>query len=331
MTSRQNILDQWKHATSWRAGQVGAGGMTEIARPVLLDVDVEGGRLRVARWGSGSPSSGTFAVVAAHGITASHVSWGIVATRLQDEITVVVPDLRGRGGSSGLPGPYGMAAHARDLITVADALGIEKAIVAGHSMGGFVATTLAVADPSRVQAVLLVEGGIPAGTPAGDIDPDQAAELVLGPALQRLRVTFESREAYRDFWKRHPALVGHWSSAIQDYVDYDLEAVAGGYRSKVVEEAVRADYRDIVSNPAVLGAAGNVRCPMGFLYSPRGLRNEPPGQYPPESVRAATERIPSLRVEGVADCNHYTILITDAGAARIADSIRGMVSTLSGP
>ncbi len=301
--------------------------MTEIAPPGLFDVEVAGGRLRVARWGRGS--SDGFPVLAAHGITASHVSWGVVGTLLQDEMTLVVPDLRGRGDSNGLPGPYGMAAHARDLIAVADALGIEGAIIAGHSMGGFVATVLAVADPGRARAVVLIDGGLLTGTLAARLNPDRDAERVLGPALKRLRMEFESREAYRDFWKQHPAVMGSWSPAVQAYVDYDLDGEPGSYQSKVAERAVRGDYHDMDLNPDVRGAAEQVRCPMLFLRAPRGMQNEPSGLYTPEDVQAALRRIPSLEAADIAGCNHYTIMLAE-GASRVADHIRAMGDRLVG-
>ncbi|MGH8909885.1 MAG: alpha/beta fold hydrolase, partial [Egibacteraceae bacterium] len=201
--------------------------MADAERRELLDIDVPGGALRVARWAPASGGSGGRAVLAVHGITASHAAWRVVAGLLRDEVTVIAPDLRGRGGSGGLPGPYGIAAHARDLLAVADALGIRRAVVAGHSMGGFVATTAAVADPDRVRGLVLVDGGLPLPAAAPDLDPDEAAELSLGPALQRLRMTFASRGAYRDFWRRHPAFEGQWSPAVQAYVDYDLEGEPG--------------------------------------------------------------------------------------------------------
>ncbi|MGH8930363.1 MAG: alpha/beta fold hydrolase [Egibacteraceae bacterium] len=305
--------------------------MTEIAHPELFDVDVEGGRLRVARWGTGS--SDAFPVLAAHGITASHVSWGVVGTQLQDEMSVIVPDLRGRGDSNRLPGPYGMAAHARDLIAIADALGIERAIIAGHSMGGFVATAFAVADPARARAVVLVDGGLLTGLTgltgalAVRVDPDGASERVLGPALKRLRMEFESREAYREFWRQHPALVDSWSPAVQAYVDYDLAGEPGSYRSKVVEGVVRADYQDMVLNPDVRRAAEQITCPVLFLRAPRGMQNEPTGLYPSRALRAATRRIPSLEVREVARCNHYTIMLAE-GAGRVADHIRAIADRL---
>ncbi|MFZ5850408.1 MAG: alpha/beta fold hydrolase, partial [Actinomycetota bacterium] len=71
-----------------------------------LDVPVDGGTLRVGVWGEAGP-----VVLAVHGITANHRTWDLVADRLPD-VRLVAPDLRGRGRSATLPGPFGMARHA---------------------------------------------------------------------------------------------------------------------------------------------------------------------------------------------------------------------------
>src|SRR5688500_2052760 len=122
--------------------------MGAAAELTELDVDVAGGRLHVARWGDG-PN----VVLAAHGITANSRSFGEVAdalASLRGDVSLVAPDLRGRGRSGTLPAPYGMTAHVDDCIAVLDALGAEGPVVAvGHSMGGWVASLLAVRHPDR--------------------------------------------------------------------------------------------------------------------------------------------------------------------------------------
>ena len=50
----------------------------------------------------------------------------------------------------------------------------------------------------------------------------------------------------------------------------------------------------------------------------RGLLDRPDALYAPERVAAFAERMPALRVTVVAGLNHYTIVMTEAGAARVA-------------
>jgi len=52
------------------------------------------------------------------------------------DITFLAPDLRGRGASAGLPGPYGLDVHVADLVAVLSYWGVERAVLAGHSRWG---------------------------------------------------------------------------------------------------------------------------------------------------------------------------------------------------
>lgn len=305
-----------------------------------LDVPVAGGHLRVGLAGPALPD-GTGAgpgrgpvVLAVHGITASYRSWVVVARALGPDVTVLAPDLRGRGRSNTLPGPFGLAAHVDDLVAVLDHLvpapaggpGAAPVVVAGHSMGAYVAARLAAAHPDRVSGVVLVDGGLPLPVPEG-LDPDTVLEVVLGPALARLRKTFPSPEAYREFWRAHPAFAGPgaWSADADDYVDYDLMPADGGFRSRVVEEAVRRDGRDLidgaVARRAFLALGG---IPTVVVRAPRGLLDEPRPFLPDEVVAEARAGVPGLVDVEVPDTNHYLLVLRDREAAVVADQIRQM-------
>src|SRR4051812_16293586 len=140
------------------------------------------------------------------------MSWERIASALGEQFDVLAPDLRGRGGSSRLLGPYGFAAHANDVTALLDRFGARagrRAVLAGHSMGAFVAAR-AAASPARdlVRGLVLVDGGLPLARPAdGDVATLIAATL--GPSLARLGMTFPDLAAVRAFWAQHPA-VGPW-------------------------------------------------------------------------------------------------------------------------
>ncbi len=201
-------------------------GWVAMAGPpyAAFDVDVSGGRLHVARWGSGHAVA-----VAAHGITATHRSFRGLAEQLGGEVTLLAPDLRGRGRSNGIAGPFSMAAHADDLVDVLDHAGVEQATVVGHSMGAFVAVVTAHRHPGRVSRLVLIDGGLPLdlGSMAGQ-PIDSIVAAIIGPALERLRLTFPSVDAYLDYWRRHPAFATDWNAWIEDVCTYDLEGDVAG-------------------------------------------------------------------------------------------------------
>jgi pimeloyl-ACP methyl ester carboxylesterase len=267
-------------------------------------------------------------VLAAHGITGSHTTWAAVARHLGDAVTFLAPDLRGRGQSAGLEGPYGMAAHAEDLVAVLDHVGGDRALVAGHSMGGYIVTRFAAETPERVAGAALIDGGLPLPVPP-DVDPDVLLAAVLGPSLARLQMTFPSVEAYRDFWRSHPAFAKKpWSDDVADFIDYDLGSPEPGpdgdtvYRSRVSEDAVRADGRDLLDRDRTAKALGALADPSVLLWAPRGIMDEDRPLLPPEVIADTQALLPHLAVTEVPDTNHYFLLLGDGEAAAVASGIR---------
>jgi lipase len=284
------------------------------------EVPVRGGTLRVGAWSSDAPVRQV--VLALHGITASHRAWSLVAAEVARTpgVLVLAPDLRGRGRSADLPGPYGMAQHGSDLVAVLDELAPGRpAVVAGHSMGGFVAVTLAAARPDRVDGVVLVDGGIPLVLPPG-WTLEAAARVGLGPAAARLSMTFADREAYRDFWRAHTAFA-EWTPAVEDYVDYDLRPGGPPWCCSCVAAAMLADHAEQFAGGPVDAAWPSVSAPVTFLRAPRGLLNEPGGLYPEPAVSRWLAAHPEVTRVDVPDVNHYTVTLGRTGADRTAAAV----------
>jgi pimeloyl-ACP methyl ester carboxylesterase len=121
------------------------------------------------------------ALLLLHGIGNNCQTWAGVIDRLAENHTVIAPDLLGHGASDKPRGDYSIAAYAngmRDLLTV---LGIERATVVGHSLGGGIALQFAYQFPERCERLALVGSGglgpeLSAGLRAATLP---GAELVL--------------------------------------------------------------------------------------------------------------------------------------------------------
>ncbi len=284
-----------------------------------VSYDVHGGTLHGLRFGTGSR-----VVLAAHGITSSAMAWPAVASALPDDWSLVAVDLRGRGLSRDLPGPFGLRTHADDLTRVASALTNEQGdgdlVLVGHSMGAFVGVYAAHAHPELFRRLVLVDGGVALPFPAG-ADADTVLESALGPALARLRETYASVDAYVDFFKAHPAMGPYWNDTIEDYARYDALETPDGIRSRAVDTAVRADGRDLlVSGGEYDTELRATPLPVDLLVAPSGMFGQPPGLLPADSV-ASYDEVAHVRVETVPDTNHYTILFAPAAAERVAAAI----------
>jgi pimeloyl-ACP methyl ester carboxylesterase len=132
--------------------------VTPVAGPGIpefeeWEAELHGHRVIYRAAGSGPP------VVLIHGMVNSSRHWREVAVRLADRYTVIAPDLIGHGDSATPRGDYSLGAHAaaiRDLLT---AIGIHRATVVGHSLGGGVAMQFFWQFPERVERLILVSSG----------------------------------------------------------------------------------------------------------------------------------------------------------------------------
>jgi lipase len=284
----------------------------------LLNVAVDGGDMRVLLWGTGKRVA-----VAVHGITGSGMSWQAVARHMPPDWTLAAPDLRGRGHSRDLPGPFGLDTHARDVVAVLRHFGGSRVrpVLAGHSMGAYVALLARDAHPELVRRLVLVDGGLPLPVPDGT-DLDAVLDATLGPAIARLGQSFPSTEAYLDFWKAHPAFAAHWTPDVEAYARYDLIGEPGQLRPRAVEDAVRADGRDMLAEKPFADALERLTKPTPLLTAPAGLFGAPPPLIPHEVVEVWRERVPALRPQVVPETNHYTILFGREGAAAVSQAIR---------
>lgn len=286
-------------------------------------VAVSGGQLAVHVLGdslTGSPD-----VVALHSISSNALSWVPVARALSGRARVLAPDMRGRAESSALRST-GLADHVADVLRVLDHYGLDRPVLAGHSMGGFVAALTAATHPDRVAGVVLVDGGL-AFPSLGTFDVDEVLHSVIGPAMDRLSMTFADEAAYLEHWSRHPAMGPLLDSPgrgdLTAYLLHDLAGPPGRMRSTSSLECVRADWADLMSDPATLAAVHTLQCPGHLLWAARGPLGQPEGLYTAERIQRA--RLPrDVEVTALAS-DHYGALLEPSCVDVVANSIARLV------
>jgi pimeloyl-ACP methyl ester carboxylesterase len=124
-------------------------------------VNVNGIRLAYVRKGTGIP------LLLIHGYPLDHTIWDKVLPLLEKDFDLILPDVRGFGESTTIKAQYSMNDIASDFVALLDHLGIQKAALAGHSMGGYVALAFARLHPERVTGLALVASQALADTPDG--------------------------------------------------------------------------------------------------------------------------------------------------------------------
>ena len=206
--------------------------------------------------GAGAP------VVFVHSLAGTSGHWSAQLEHLRRSRRAVAFDLRGHGRSEApRNGDYAITAVAADIGAVADALGLERFALVGHSMGGGVALAYAGAHPERVDRLLLLD-------PIGDGTQIPAA------AMQPLLDGLESA-AYQE------TIEGYWDTiagpnvAVRERLLADLRATPG----KTVVEGFKAVPRSIRS-PALTrfrGPALAVVTPSNdYPFSIHRLKGGPP-------------------------------------------------------
>jgi pimeloyl-ACP methyl ester carboxylesterase len=116
-------------------------------------IELHGRRVIYRIAGSGPP------VVLIHGMLNSSSHWQSVALNLARDYTVLAPDLIGHGDSAAPRGDYSLGAHAASIRDLAAAIGIERATIVGHSLGGGVAMQFFYQFPQRVERLVLISSG----------------------------------------------------------------------------------------------------------------------------------------------------------------------------
>ena len=290
-------------------------------RNSIHTVTTPSGDLAVGHWrprrSTAHPDSPV--VLAVHGITGNHRCWTYLVDTLK-ECRVIAPDLRGRGGSHEVPGPFGLRTHADDMVRVLDAFEMDRAVLVGHSMGGFVATVAAHRHPDRFHSVVLVDGGLPM-TREIPTDPEEVSERVIAHIRRRLNQNFRSVAEASTWWSAHPAFVGQWSPVVGDYAAYDLGGRTPKLRSRVCAEAVTVDSHDVLASHDVRQALDESRHPTQFLVVNRGLLGTSPGLYLPEDVAHWLERYPQVEMHPLPELNHYTVVLSREGGRAIAGAV----------
>jgi pimeloyl-ACP methyl ester carboxylesterase len=122
-----------------------------MAAESLTRIQVEGAQIGYRRVGNGLP------LLVLNGFAATSADWDpLFIDRLASSNELILLDHRGIGDSSDEGKPFDIAQLADDAAHVIEALGFERASVLGWSMGGFIAQTLAMQHPDRVDKLILL-------------------------------------------------------------------------------------------------------------------------------------------------------------------------------
>jgi lipase len=275
-------------------------------------VSGDGIELAFGYWaGPGKP------IIALHGLTASYLNFIGIAERLAGRYPLFALDLRGRGDSDKPDGPYGLAQHARDVAAAMRAMGFGPSILVGHSMGAFVAAALAAQEPRLVTGLVLIDGGY---VPAITAEATPLLALRIGQLCQ----TYPSREAYREFWRNQLHFPPEdWVPWVEAFLDYELGGEAPRLQPKASEAAVRADLARVFQKDEMAAQLRAIRVPVLMIRADSGFAPGAPPLFPEAIMEQFRSYVSGMEEETIPGTTHYTIVLGNRGATRIADLLDG--------
>ena len=250
-------------------------------------LDLDGARVyyyAAGRRGGGDP------IVLLHGFPTSSHLWQGVVPLLPDGHRVVVVDLLGFGRSDRPSGrDVSIRGHAERVRQVLDALGIERACVAGHDIGGAIAQTMALRWPQRVSALVLVNAAAYDAWPQREV---KMARAML-PLTRHLPATFLLSVLRTDLLRGYVA-TDRGAHAIERYVK-PFASPEG--RDAFFEHLLALDPRDTA---ALAPRLGDVVAPTAVVWG----AHDP---FLPASIGERLARdIPGATLDVITDGRHFT-------------------------
>ena len=267
-----------------------------MTEPIMKKVKGDGVDINLAVWeGTGKP------ILFIHGITANCRCWDVFASILSPTYQVMAMDLKGRGQSDKPPAGYSIDHHLKDINCLLDDLGLERAVIAGHSLGAFITLVFGAEYPERTDRIILVDGG-------GDLSEEQLNNVFEGirPSLERLGQVFPSADAYVEAMKQAP-YIQPWSPVIETYYRYEIMDTEGGVRTNINPLHIQEE----AENVRKLEAASfypKLSCKTLILRATRGLLSQDDILLPEDVAERMLREIPHARCVDVEGTNHYGII-----------------------
>lgn len=256
-----------------------------------------------------------------HGLSGNSRWWSSVIDRIPQETGVIALDIRGRAGSADAPSPFDLTTVAEDVVRCLDHFGVDRAIIAGYSMGGWVAALVGVNHPTRVDRIVLVDGGLPIPRDP-DTDPEELIEGIVGASLRRLEMEFADEDSYYELWKSHPAFGRHWNDSMKPALGHELTRDGDVLRVRANREAIEVGARELAIGPDANAAAEKLAVPTHLIVVERGTMDQPGGMIPLQTAENAAIANPELTMQYLPGINHYT-LVLGVGAGPVASAIVG--------
>jgi pimeloyl-ACP methyl ester carboxylesterase len=277
--------------------------------PLSQHVSVNGFDMHYWEWPGRGPT-----IVCLHPSGFYGYIWEWVAQRLSPDYRVLAVDQRGHGLSRQPPDGNATVDYAADVEGFCEAVGLERVVVAGHSLGSRSGMVFAAQHPERVLALALV-GGPHFGTivPGEDVDYWQQQSARMRQRARRYASLVAARQVIRE---QYP----FYSDAAVDHVaEHNTNRLADGGVEWLYEPAWVADGL-LHATDDLRSYAADLKCPVLIL------RAEKTWELTPQRMPEVERVFPNARIVTIANTTQNLEL---EAPDRVADNIRAFLAKVS--
>jgi len=252
-----------------------------------MDVEVNRIKMHYEEHGQGLP------VILIHGFPLNHIIWAPVLPLLKSRARWITPDLRGHGQSEAPASIYSMDQFAGDVRELMDRLDIEKAVLVGHSMGGYISLAFARLYPERLAGLGLV-----------------------------------STQARTDSPERREARYTSAKAVSAQGTSFAADSLTPKYSN---DPAVREKVREMILNTPVNGVVGSLFGMAERADSRETLRTiqvpsvvvagEADALFPLEVMRELADNLPRTRWYAVPNAGHMPMMEFPERVAEAVDAL----------
>lgn len=246
-------------------------------------VTIREGSIAYVRQGKGDP------VLLIHGMPTSAYLWREVIPPLAQDFTVLALDMLGYGDSDKPPkADLSLPAQARYVAEFMLKVGLTRATIAGHDIGGGVAQLLALERPGRVKRLILLD------TVAYDFWPGSEIDRLKDPVWDKGIQRVDLRKGFRDVLSRGLAHPSRVTEAL--VMEYSRPFDGEGGREAYLRCARALNNRDLLTRAAEIEQLG---LPILILWG------EADAYLDPQIGQQLADRLPAAQLVVVKEAGHF--------------------------
>lgn len=260
-----------------------------------MQATINGNQIAYDDTGSGQ------AIVFVHGFPLNRTLWDPQRSALSSQFRIITLDLRGHGESGAAPGPYSMDEFAKDVNGLLQHLGIETAVIAGLSMGGYVTYAYYRLFPETVRGLIFANTKATGDTPEAAAGRRELAPRVLAKGAGEAASVM------------HPKMFADGVTP-PDLGDFVLKMMMG-----TPPETIADDLLALAVRPDSTPTLRSVRVPALVIHGDRDVL------IPPAEAEYQVERLPKGTLHMIAGAGHLSNLENpDAFNGAIASFVAGL-------